>query len=193
MKHKKLISLYLLSAIVGAVEFSGNIGYASEYHYRGIFQHANSLNAGVDIEAGGFSAGVWTADVGDGAEVDLYGSYTLDIKEDLSVYAGMTGYYYTGDFDETYEELNIGLDYKFLSVAHSYGTWDGDGGVNYNFTSVTANWEGFYTTYGIFGKEFEGDYVEAGYGLSWKGFDFGASYIITDEKDSFVGTVSKAF
>ncbi len=81
MKHKKLISLCLLSAIVGAVEFSGNIGYASEYHYRGIFQHADSLNAGVDIEAGGFSAGVWTADVGDGAEVDLYGSYSWELGD----------------------------------------------------------------------------------------------------------------
>ena len=120
VKHKKLISLCLLSAIVGAVEFSGNIGYASEYHYRGIYQHAYSLNAGVDIEAGGFSAGVWIADVGDGAEVDLYGSYSWELG-DLTASAGMTGYYYTGDFDETYEEVNLGLDYKFLSVAHSYG------------------------------------------------------------------------
>jgi uncharacterized protein (TIGR02001 family) len=192
VKHKKLISLCLLSAIVGAVEFSGNIGYASEYHYRGIFQHADSLNAGVDIEAGGFSAGVWTADVGDGAEVDLYGSYSWELG-DLTASAGMTGYYYTGDFDETYEEVNLGLDYKFLSVAHSYGTWDGEEGMDYDFTSVTANWNGLYTTYGVFGKEFEGDYIQAGYGLEWAGFDWGVSYIKHDEGDSLIGTVSRSF
>ena len=188
---KLLVPLCLLSASIGAVELSGNVGYATEYHYRGILQSKESFSAGVDLDAGGFNMGVWTADVGDGAEVDVYSSYTWNI-EDLSFSAGMTGYYYTGDFDETYEEVNLGLGYKFLSLEHSIGTWDGEDGMDYDFTAVTADWNGFYTTYGIFGKEFDGDYIEAGYGLSWIGFDWGVSYITTDEEDSFVGTISRS-
>lgn len=190
--QKLLIPLCLLGASIASAEVSMNAGYATEYHYRGIFQSKESFSAGVDLDVGGLNAGIWTADVGDGAEVDVYGSYTWEI-EDLAVSAGMTGYYYTGDFDETYEEVNLGIGYKFLSIGHSTGTWDGEGGMDYDFTSLTAEWNGFYSTYGIFGKEFEGDYIEAGYGLSWQGFDWGVSYITAEEEDSFVGTISRSF
>lgn len=189
---KKLIPLCLLSASVGAVELTGNVGYATEYHYRGILQNSESFSAGVDLDAGGLNVGVWTADVGDGAEVDLYGSYTLQVG-DLGVSAGVTGYYYTGDFDETYEEVNLGAEYKFLSVQHSIGKWDGEEGMDYDFTSITATYENFYTTYGIFGKEFSGDYTEVGYGTTFKGVDVGVSYITTEGSDSLIGTISRSF
>jgi|TARA_B110000908_G_scaffold76381_1_gene91946 uncharacterized protein (TIGR02001 family) len=189
---KKLIPLCLLSVSVSAVELSGNVGYATEYHYRGILQNSESFSAGVDLDAGGFNMGVWTADVGDGAEVDVYSSYTWEVG-DLAVSAGMTGYYYTGDFDETYEEVNLGLDYKFLSVEHSMGTWDGEEGMDYDFTAITTNYEAFYATYGIFGKEFSGDYVEVGYGTTFKGIDMGVAYITTDGSDSFIATLGRVF
>ena len=190
--QKLLIPLSLLATSIATAEVSMNAGYATEYHYRGIFQSKESFNAGVDLDVGNLNVGVWTADVGDGAEIDLYGSYTWEI-DDLAFSAGMTGYYYTGDFDETYEEVNLGLDYKFLSLEHSIGTWDGEGGMDYDFTAVTAEWNGLYATFGIFGKEFEGDYAEAGYGLSWQGFDWGVSYITAEDEKSLVGTISRSF
>ena len=189
---KKLIPLCLLSVSVSAVEISGNVGYATEYHYRGILQNSESFSAGIDLDAGGLNMGIWTADVGDGAEVDVYSSYTWEVG-DLAVSAGMTGYYYTGDFDETYEEVNLGLDYKFLSVEHSMGTWEGEEGMDYDFTSITTNYNDFYATYGIFGKEFSGDYVEVGYGRTFKGVDMGVAYITTDGSDSLIATLGRAF
>ena len=80
-------------AVVGAgfsashanAEVSYNIGYASEYYYRGILQKSSSGSAGVDFEQGGFYLGTWAADVGDGLEVDLYGGYGVETDAGLSM------------------------------------------------------------------------------------------------------------
>ena len=53
-----------------AQDWSANLGFNSEYIYRGIPQKSSSAFGGVDFAAGGFSAGAWTADVGDGVEVE---------------------------------------------------------------------------------------------------------------------------
>ena len=62
----------LLCSTTAAAEWSGNLGYASEYHYRGILQKNSSASGGLDYESGGFYAGTWAADVGDGLEIDGY-------------------------------------------------------------------------------------------------------------------------
>ena len=46
---------------VTSADVSYNIGYVSEYYYRGIYQKNSSASAGIDYEEGGFYAGVWTA------------------------------------------------------------------------------------------------------------------------------------
>ena len=48
--------------------------------------------------------------MGEGLEYDLYAGYGMDIGE-VSVGVGFTGYYYTDDFDETYEEVNLSIGY----------------------------------------------------------------------------------
>ena len=58
---------------VASADVSYNVGYVSEYYYRGIYQKNSSASAGIDYEEGGFYVGAWTADVGDGLEYDLYG------------------------------------------------------------------------------------------------------------------------
>jgi uncharacterized protein (TIGR02001 family) len=103
---------------VASADVSYNIGYVSEYYYRGIYQKNSSASAGIDYEEGGFYAGAWTADVGDGLEYDLYAGYGMDIG-DLSVGVGFTGYYYTDDWDETYEEVNLSVGYGPVSIGYS--------------------------------------------------------------------------
>ena len=61
-----------------AKNFSANIGYNSEYIYRGIPQNSSSAFAGLDWASSGFNVGAWSADVGDGLEVDLYGGYGFE-------------------------------------------------------------------------------------------------------------------
>ena len=48
---------------VANAEVSYNVGFVSEYYYRGIFQTDSSASAGVDYEQDGFYVGASTADV----------------------------------------------------------------------------------------------------------------------------------
>lgn len=147
--------------------FSANIGYKSEYIYRGIPQKSSSAFGGMDYENGGFSAGAWTADVGDGVEIDYYGAYGFEVGQ-LGFTVGGTWYTYTGDFDDDYLEINLGTSWKFLSFDVAIGEYRNFEGptLAYQFYSLTASHNGFYGTIGIFEDEFDGDYFEAGYGNS---------------------------
>ena len=169
----------LMVSSVATAEMSYNVGYVSEYYYRGFYQKNSSASAGADYETGGFYAGVWSADVGDGLEVDGYFGYGVELG-DLSVGVGFTGYYYTGDFDSTYEEINTNFGYGPLSLEYSAGTWDGDDS-DYSFTAVGADLgAGFSATYGVFGQDFAGSYFEIAYGFSVAELDVGVSMILPD-------------
>lgn len=181
-----LSSVIAMSALVttqASAEVSYNVGFVSEYYYRGIFQKSSSASAGIDFEQNGLYLGAWSADVGDGLEVDLYGGYGIETDAGFSASLGFTGYYYTGDFDDTYQEVNLGLGYGMFSLGYSSGQWDGFGAEeDYDFLEIGFSTDsGLYGTYGTFGKDFDGDYFEFGYGTSISEFDVGVSYILTDE------------
>jgi uncharacterized protein (TIGR02001 family) len=163
---------------------SYNVGFTSEYYYRGILQKDSSASAGIDYENGGFYAGAWTADVGDGVEVDGYFGYGMETDSGFSASLGFTGYYYTGEFDDTYEEINFNLGYKIVSLEYSAGEWDGFGAEeDYDFLAVTVeSANGFYATYGTFGDDFDGDYFEVGYDASIADFDVGVSAIFSSDE-----------
>ena len=65
-------------------EVSYNIGFVSEYYFRGIKQKDSSASAGMDYENGGFYIGTWAADVGDGLEVDGYFGYGIETEGGFS-------------------------------------------------------------------------------------------------------------
>jgi uncharacterized protein (TIGR02001 family) len=148
-----------------AENFSANLGYNSEYIFRGIPQKTSSAFAGIDWGKDGLSLGAWTADVGDGLEVDLYGAYGFEAG-DWGFSIGGTYYTYTGDFDEDYLELNLGASWKFLSFDAAIGKYDSSPKQDYQFYSVTASHNGFYGKVGTFAGDFDGSYYEAGYGNS---------------------------
>ena len=211
---KSLLSLTLSSLLLSpafvavqahAVEgLSANVGVVSQYFFRGIMQtDSASASAGVDYEVGDFSVGTWVADVKDGIEIDFYGSYGLNLGE-FDISAGFTSYQYTGDFDTAYNEVNLGASFKFISVSYNIGTHDVDGASDedYDFLSITAEYEGFYATYGTWGKDFDGDFIELGYGTEVSGFDLGVALIANSKEldletgkgdESFVFSVSKSF
>ena len=192
----------LASSVIAATAFTGvaapamadlsaNIGYASEYYYRGIYQAESSANAGLDFEQDGLYLGTWVADVGDGLEVDGYFGYGIETEAGFSIGVGFTGYYYTGEFDDTYEEINLNLGYGPVSLEYSVGEWDGFGDdADYDFLAVTFEAEnGFYGKYGTFGKDFDGDYIELGWGTTIAEIDFGIAAVLnsdelSDELDS---------
>lgn len=105
----------------GGMSVSYNIGYMSEYWYRGAYQAESSMSFGADVEMGSMYIGMWGADVSDntgsgsGTEIDLYAGYNFEMMS-IPMYLGVTGYYYTDNFDRDYEEVNIGADFGWFSV-----------------------------------------------------------------------------
>jgi uncharacterized protein (TIGR02001 family) len=178
-------------------EITANAGWLSQYYYRGLQQKTSSASAGLDVAAGTFSAGTWAADVGDGAEVDVYAGVGLDLTDMVSVSIGGTGYFYTGQFDDTYLEVNLGAGLGPISIEWSmgeYSNFDPDNKLKYLFVGVTAEHEGLFATVGsagyntgfgdaisdAFDKDLGYQYLEAGYGFSAGDLDWVISGIFND-------------
>ena len=188
----------LVTPLVGAAqeaEWSANAGWVSQYYYRGAPQKSSSASAGLDVAVTDFSAGTWAADVGDGAEVDLYASYGVAVTDEVSVSLGGTGYFYTGQFDNTYLEVNLGVGLGPISIEYSVGQYrDGPPHSKYNFIGVTVEQEGLFATVGsfantpdlgdalsdVFKRDTGSQYVEAGYGFTASDLDFTISGIWND-------------
>lgn len=179
----------MTTASVVNAEMSYNVGYASEYYFRGILQKSSSASAGADFESGGFYAGTWAADVGDGLEIDGYFGYGIETDAGLSASLGFTGYYYTGEFDDTYEEINLNLGYGLVAFEYSLGQYDNFDGpsLDYDFTAITLSLEnGLYGKIGAFGliedEAGEGEYLELGYGTTVADIDLGVALIFSSDE-----------
>ena len=85
---------------------------------------------------------------------------------DFNFGVGGTIYTYTGGFDDTYREVNLSANWQFLRFDAAIGNYDNFDGptLNYQFYSVTGEYKGFYGKAGWFADDFEGAYVEGGYG-----------------------------
>jgi uncharacterized protein (TIGR02001 family) len=195
-----LIGSLLAISSMAQADLSANLGYASEYHYRGIFQKNSSASGGVDYESGGFYAGGWAADVGDGLEVDGYFGYGGEAG-DFSYSIGATGYYYTGDFDDTYEEINLGAGIGMVSLDVAIGRYDNFDGPtqDYTYYALTLEKGDFYGKYAGFSQDFEGEYIELGWGKTVAEIDIGVSLIFANDdlvgeaEESIVFTIGKSF
>ncbi len=179
------------AGVVAQADVSANIGYASEYYFRGIMQAESSASAGIDYEESGFYAGAWTADVGDGLEVDGYFGYGMETESGITAGVGFTTYQYTGDtFDSEYNELNLNLGYGVFSLEYSVGTHGSDAGLgidksDYSFLALTAESNGFYGKLASYGKDADGEYLELGYGTTISDIDFGVAVIFNSKELSF--------
>jgi uncharacterized protein (TIGR02001 family) len=174
----------LASSAAMAGGLSANVGMVTDYFFRGIDQGTGATgSAGLDYDFGnGLAVGTWGADVGDGMEIDLYGSYSGEVK-DFSYSVGVTTYNYTGEFDDTYKEINLGVGYGPVSLAYAKGKYETDPDtLDYTFVSATLEQSGAHLTYGKFGSDFEGSYVELGYNMDVGGFDTGIT-LINSNKD----------
>jgi uncharacterized protein (TIGR02001 family) len=197
------IAVLLVLASTAQAEFSANIGWASDYYYRGIFQATSSASGGVDYESNGFFAGTWAADVGDGLEVDGYFGYGGEVG-DISYGVGYTGYFYTGDFDDTYQEVNLAGGFGLLSVDVAVGRYSNSDGPTqeYTYYALTLEKNGFYGKVGGFAQDFEGEYFEAGYGTTVADLvDLGLTLIVSNDdlngsgssEETLIFTIGKSF
>jgi uncharacterized protein (TIGR02001 family) len=187
MNHAILAALLLTAASLAPVaaraELTANIGWASEYIYRGVPQKTASAFAGLDFERAGFYLGTWAADVGDGAEVDLYGGYRFEAG-DFRFGVGATGYFYTGDFDDTYREINLSAGWGLLSLEYARGEYDNFDGPRqkYDFLELILEYQGFFAKAGTFGRDFAGDTAQVGYGFELAGLDLSLAWVWADKR-----------
>ena len=183
-----LMSVSMLSHAGEAVAEEGssgvsyNIGYMSEYWYRGVYQAESSVSFGADMEMGSMYIGTWWADVDNGVEYDIYAGYNFELMG-VPMYAGYTGYFYSDNFDGDYQELNIGGDFGFMSVdAAVNGVYD-----SVSNGSITTQGYQHYTitvpgmmmglpldySYQTFAGELTGFTHEISYGTTVSGVDVG--------------------
>ncbi len=212
MKIRKtaFIAAALLTSGLANAQWSANIGFASDYYFRGIFQSQSSASGGIDYNhENGFYAGVWAADVedeyqlgGGGLEVDGYFGYGGEVG-DFTYGIGFTGYYYTQDFDDTYQEINLSGGYGLATIDIAIGEYDNFDGPtqDYTYYSLTVEKNGFYGKYAGFSQDADGEYFELGYGATVADIDLGVYIVFNDEDlsgtgssdDSLVFTLGKTF
>lgn len=185
-----VLAASMASSAAMAGGLSGNMGMVSDYIFRGVPQADATASAGLDYDFGnGLSVGTWGADVADGMEIDVYGSYSGEMK-DFSYSVGFTTYNYTGEFDDDYKEINLGVAFGPVSLDYATGEYSTDPKtLDYSFVSATFSQGGAYATYGKWSGDLDtyGSYVELGYGMEVGGFDTGVALINVDKDVS--GTV----
>ncbi|NND60782.1 MAG: hypothetical protein HKN49_10990 [Gammaproteobacteria bacterium] len=201
MRKQAFLALFL-AASPALADVSGNIGWQSHYIFRGVPQSESSAQGGIDFESGGFYLGSWAADVGQGAEVDLYTGYTWDVDQ-FSFGIGTTGYFYTDDFDDTYSELNLSAGYGDFALDVALGRYENFSGPtqDYQFSSATYSHDsGVSATIGMFSGDFDGEYYSVGYDFEINEVSLSLAWVYTgdtlgggDEDNNLVFSVGKSF
>ena len=175
MKNILMIILLLGSfpTITQASSMSYNVGYMSDYWYRGVFQSESAVSFGADTEVGNFYVGTWMADVDQGIEMDVYGGYGFTILG-MDSYIGATGYYYSDNFDSDYEEINTGLSYGNVSYDYSVGKYKTATEQDYSWSEVTMSFtDNLSVSYGEWGKDLKGSVTKVNFNKTINDIDFG--------------------
>ncbi len=143
---KTLIALALVGAFAAPAfaeetpvhSFTGNLGVASNYIFRGISQtqHKPALQGGFDYaHASGLYAGFWASNVSwvkdtgfkdsSSLEMDFYGGYKGTLAGDFTYDVGVLQYYYPGDkiagmpnTDST--EVYGAISWKYVTLKYSH-------------------------------------------------------------------------
>lgn len=133
---------------------TGNIGFVSDYYFRGISQtfHKPAVQGGFDIaHSSGFYAGMWGSNVTPNTypdanlEVDAYAGYngTVASVEGLGYTAGLYGYFYPGGSWKDYRASNSGgpegANTPLTPRGGRWNTYEANFGVSYKWLSAKAS------------------------------------------------------
>lgn len=124
-----------------ASPFSANVGFASDYIFRGISQTSGNpaVQGGIDFaHASGFYAGMWGSNVSwitdfgatgsASMELDTYFGFRNTLDNDLSYDVGFIRYNYLGSYAPVAgtvkadtDEIYGAIGYKWITAKYSYG------------------------------------------------------------------------
>ena len=146
MKRLLIVLLLFGAGYASAAEFAGNVGYFSDYRFRGISQGDRSpaIQGGFDIAFdGGFYLGTWASNVApwsDGTiELDWYGGWAMDLNDSSAIDIGVWYYGYPED------NADPGLD--FVEIYGNYSFQDFTLGVAYS-PDYFAETDSFFYVFG---------------------------------------------
>lgn len=204
LKAAILAALLLAPAIsfaqeVAAVEeeesnFSANVGYVSDYVFRGVSQtsggtsffNSSAVQGGLDYSFGdsGFYIGTWASNVNYGGvggpdlEIDLYGGYNTDFGDFVNFDVMVVAYNYVGADDSygniNYAELITKLGFgEIVTLTVGYTPDYSNSGANVTYANLGNSWDlgssGIALDAGFgrtFGDPFNGDFNDWTVGLS---------------------------
>jgi len=186
---KKLLTLLLAFSIMPVFAgINGNVGYTSDYMWRGQTQSlgGGAFQAGVDLDYEGFYVGAWASEVdfGDDSaslEYDLYGGYMFEVSDKLSMDVGVIQYRWDDNDIEMVEEVFVKFSTPLVGFGYAVDTDDSekdymelvlkapfikvvDVGFTYGRFPDDSNWKGLSVS------------------KSWNKFDLGLM-IMEDAKD----------
>ncbi len=192
------------------ISYSANLGFMSDYMYRGIHQSSSSAMGGFDIEYGNFYLGTWFADLQEdgwvegshrGFEYDVYAGFGFDITDSISASLGYTIYRYTDKgasaFDDDYDEVNIGLgiaisDDASIAIDYAIGenTATDQSETDYDVLTVSVDYMGMYALFGTWGVseddtsagEVDADWMEFGYSRTVGDFDLSGAFVLSEKE-----------
>lgn len=209
------IALLAMSSFASAdghseMSYSANLGFMSDYMYRGIHQSSSSAMGGFDIEYGSFYLGTWFADLQEdgwvdgshrGFEYDVYTGFGFDITDSISASIGYTIYRYTDKgasaFDDDYDEVNIGIglaisDDASISIDYANGenTATDQSETDYDVLTVALDYMGMYALFGTWGVneddaslgEVDADWMEFGYSRTVGDFDLSGAFVLSEKE-----------
>ena len=194
------------------VTVSGNVAVSTEYVWRGVTQSNGdiSISGGFDLEAGGFYAGTWLANVDfedasdTNIEWDIYAGYGGEFAGGVGYDVGMIYYMYpdSDDSDLDFLEIYGGLSYEFEGGPAVGGTlyWDPDNETMYLDTSVDFAITETVSVGAVLGAYLDGfdEYTNWGLGATWAspvGLDLSLFYYDNDldgGDDAIVFSVAKS-
>lgn len=209
------IALLAMSSFANAdghseISYSTNLGFMSDYMYRGIHQSSSSAMGGFDIEYGSFYLGTWFADLQEdgwvdgshrGFEYDVYAGFGFDLTDSISASLGYTIYRYTDKgasaFDDDYDEVNVGLglaisDDASLAIDYAVGenTATDQSETDYDVLTISVDYMGMYALFGTWGVqeddaskgEVDADWMEFGYSRTVGDFDLSGAFVLSEKE-----------
>lgn len=163
------------------VETSANVGFMSQYVWRGWEINKDpSGYGGFDLGYGNFYAGIWGGTDGNlGTEIDLYIGYAGEFSEQVSYDIGVIQYRYPGS-DVNVEEWHITLDFDVLSATYNKGEDDND----YIELNTTFDLAEDFTLDLHYGREDTGTWTWNDYGVT-------LNYQVNDNYRVYLSATSK--
>tara|TARA_B100000678_G_C18221150_1_gene507135 strand:- start:664 stop:1290 length:627 start_codon:yes stop_codon:yes gene_type:complete len=206
IKFKKILVLMLISMgfiSLSAAEVEYNVALANDYIWRGMSQTDEdpAVSGGFDVSSSDNGAyfGVWGSYVDFGSEsetnkeVDYYFGYTDESARGVNFDIGYISYNYPQESILDFEEIYVGLTYKWVGVTISKGLEEAPDNTEW---SVGLGDSGFGVTYGDYdgvGKytlvsfDFPNEISGISFGIGLSDFDSSDG---TADEDGFVITFS---